>query len=29
MAVVILLASPGPAGEPDFARQFAGREGCF
>jgi beta-lactamase class D len=29
MAIVMLVASPAKAGEPDFARLFAERDGCF
>jgi beta-lactamase class D len=29
LAIVALLAGPARAGEPDFARIFAGRDGCF
>lgn len=29
IAIVILGTSPAQAGEPDFARHFAGRDGCF
>jgi len=29
LAIVILIASHALAGEPDFARLFAGRDGCF
>jgi beta-lactamase class D len=29
LAVGVLLAAPAMAGEPDFARVFAGRDGCF
>lgn len=29
MAIVILITSPAQAVEPDFARLFAGRDGCF
>ena len=29
LAIVILVTSAAQAGEPDFARYFAGRDGCF
>jgi len=29
LAIALLLASPTAAAEPDFARIFAGRDGCF